>query len=180
MAYNNDQLVTLRAELDAGHPNTGAYDADPQIAANQLNETNRPGDGDPNELIRYVWLERHRENTGTDLNNSYIYGRIRHMADQGVGSNPFGADPAISLTLDQLASACTFLNIIEGIQNNVPVSLGDDRLRNMLADLRDSGAMNNGDRSAILALADNELSRVQELGLPRVRAADVAAARALP
>ena len=34
-------LVELRAELDGGHPVTGAYDADDQIAADQINEANR-------------------------------------------------------------------------------------------------------------------------------------------
>ena len=181
MAITNPvQLATLKAELLAGHPDTGAYDADPQLAANQINETNRPGDGDPNELIRYVWFERYRTNSGTDLAQAYIYGRIVHAAGQGVGSNPFGADPVISLTLDQLASLCTFMNIIEGIQRGVPVSLGDTRLRNMLADIRDTGAMSNGDKNAIEALANNEQSRASEIGLPRVRAVDVQSARDLP
>ena len=31
----------LKAELDAGHPDTGAYDADAQIAADELNTVNR-------------------------------------------------------------------------------------------------------------------------------------------
>ena len=34
-------LVALRAELDAGHPDTGAYDANNGIAADQLNVVNR-------------------------------------------------------------------------------------------------------------------------------------------
>jgi hypothetical protein len=35
------QLVILRAELDAGHPGTGAYDANNNIAADQINAENR-------------------------------------------------------------------------------------------------------------------------------------------
>lgn len=34
-------LQLLRAELDAGHPDTGPYSADNQIAADQLNAENR-------------------------------------------------------------------------------------------------------------------------------------------
>ena len=33
--------TVLKAELDAGHPDTGAYDADSAIAAAQINEPNR-------------------------------------------------------------------------------------------------------------------------------------------
>lgn len=33
-------LVALRVELDAGHPVTGAYDADSQVAANEINALN--------------------------------------------------------------------------------------------------------------------------------------------
>ena len=33
--------TALKAELDAGHPDTGAYDADNQIAADQINAVNR-------------------------------------------------------------------------------------------------------------------------------------------
>ncbi len=35
------QLVILRAELDAGHPGTGAYDANADIAKDQINAENR-------------------------------------------------------------------------------------------------------------------------------------------
>ncbi len=34
-------LVALKAELDAGHPVTGAYDVDDAVAADQLNVVNR-------------------------------------------------------------------------------------------------------------------------------------------
>jgi hypothetical protein len=34
-------LQALRAELDAGHPDTGAYNADAQLAADQINAVNR-------------------------------------------------------------------------------------------------------------------------------------------
>ena len=34
-------LQALRAELDAGHPDTGAYNADAQLAADQINVVNR-------------------------------------------------------------------------------------------------------------------------------------------
>ena len=34
-------LVALKAELDAGHPGTGAYDADAATAAAQINAVNR-------------------------------------------------------------------------------------------------------------------------------------------
>lgn len=37
-------LVNLKSELLAGHPGTGAYAADNEAAANQLNATNRPGE----------------------------------------------------------------------------------------------------------------------------------------
>ena len=33
--------VALKAELDAGHPDTGAYNADNQLAADQINLVNR-------------------------------------------------------------------------------------------------------------------------------------------
>lgn len=183
MPLNQSELLVLRAELDqpGGHPDTGAYDADPQIAANQLNEMNRPGDGDPHDLVRYVWLERHRTNSGTDTANSYIYGRLKVAQMATEGDNPFGATPPIQITVDQLASVNTMLDIIDAIKaGTVSVSLGDTRLRNMLADLRDCGVMSAGDRTAIIALADNEQSRAAEIGLPRIRAVDVVNARALP
>ena len=40
MADNNEKAAILRAELDAGHPTTGAYDPDETIALGQCNAVN--------------------------------------------------------------------------------------------------------------------------------------------
>ena len=48
-------LQKLRAELDAGHPVTGAYSEDPQIASDQINALNRSRINPVNSAELLAW-----------------------------------------------------------------------------------------------------------------------------
>ena len=39
------RIEDIKTELDTGHPDTGAYNVDDQLAADEMNAINRPADG---------------------------------------------------------------------------------------------------------------------------------------
>lgn len=66
------------------------------------------------------------------------------------------------------------------IMNNAnfeDLDLSDATLRSMLINIRNAGLLDAADQTAILAMADEPVSRATELGLRRVRVGTVAAAR---
>jgi hypothetical protein len=173
----------LKAELLAGHPVTGPYDADNQIAANQLNAVNREGPPDPLSLLQYITLERFR--TGT------LYGRLKMLSDVRkvrAGNSyefvpvPLGAgDADIVPSQEQVAAASALMRYVD-TDTEVALSLLDSRIDNILNDLGPSGAgaISAVDKTAIQGFSQNRQSRVQELNIGFVRVGDVEFARSLP
>jgi hypothetical protein len=169
--------AALQAELLAGHPTTGPYNADDAIAASELNALNRSGEVSPEEILRYCVETQHRENTGTDTQRTNIYGRIKIVAEAAEGSNPFGVSPAASITIGQIAGAKTVLRMLDGDAYNVNLSNTD--IDGALTKCQGANCYSTAQKNEIVALGDNIQSRAQELGFGRVRAGDVAFARGL-
>ena len=179
MAYNPAQLAALQAELIAGHPVTGPYNADDGLAKKELIEPNRPAvDTQAFEVLNYCLWNKNRTNSGTDTKAYSIYARIEQAAHADEGANLYGQDPPIAVTPDQIGAAIAIDRILQAATDAM-FDLTDPSFADWLTDLVDIGAMKNPARTALIGLADNQRSRVAELGLPNPRVADVTAARAL-
>lgn len=146
-------LLALKAELLAGHPDTGAYDADAQVAADQLNLANRSN-------LRAASVEEFREwasenGRGIKMQNAIAGGtseavkNAAYILDKIIGSDSGSLDPG----------------------NATHVA--------MVNALVDDGVWDAADRAALIAKATDSISRGAELGLGFVKVGHVEMARAM-
>lgn len=146
-------LQALKDELLAGHPVTGAYDADDALAAAEVMAVNV-------DVVGPITVTELREWAATNarafkLDSARTTGstdQVKSLAIIGMSvlnSGPEGLDPA----------------------NATHVALVNE----LVAD----GVWSAADRTALIAKATKVLSRAEILSLGRVRAGEVAQARAL-
>lgn len=174
--------TALKAELDAGHPTTGAYNANDSLAAGELNAVNRPAEGGTERMLNYCSKNRSRTNNGSDTVQLPILGRLQMVADAALGEDPFGTTVgANQVTREMKAWAHTFL-----IMMNSP-TLGtldfiDTEVDAGYAALGPGEGVvwKTPDIDALKAFSQNQQSRAQELGFGKVREGWVTTARALP
>ena len=169
----------LKTELLAGHPDTGAYNVDDQLAADELNAVNRPVAAPAAEILKFCLTTQHRENTGSDTSNTNIYGRIAMVAEATEGSNPFGVSPADSITVGQIAAAKTILRLLQ--DDCFALDLAGADINAALTKCQGANCFSPSDKTALEALSENKQSRAQEIGFgrPSVNAGHVIAARAM-
>lgn len=167
----------LKAELLAGHPDTGAYNADDQLAADELNVQNRPVPAPPLAILEFCLTETHRENAGSDTQQTNLYGRVQMVAESVAGGDPFGVND--SLTVGQIAAAKTILRVLQ--DDGLALSLAMAELDSALTKCQGANCFSTPQKNAIVGLAENKQSRAQELELGRVliNAGHVAYARAI-
>ena len=170
MALNPIDLATLAAGLTAGHPVNGAYNADDAIAASEVMALNLSGPPDFDALRSYCLSTRFR--------TRYLWGAIRMVSEAPIDSTlPFGPGGSnVTMTDEIIASARNFEMLL---LHGTPADLNDANLSPLFSDLVDAGSIGTGDSNALKALSSNQSSHAAQMGLPRVRAADVTAARAL-
>ena len=186
MAYSDAELTALKNEIDpvlnpGGHPVTGAYNADAQLAAGEVNALNRDAPADPSAILDYLMTNEFR--------NAAIYGRIAMVAAAQAsavgdfGTLPTGASQAqVAIEGRHVAAAQAVLRLTAE-NASISSALTSTELGNMFDELTTGGGcecMAIADKTALQALSNNLQSRASELGLPRARAADVENARALP
>lgn len=169
----------LKDELTAGHPDTGAYNADDALAADQLNALNRPVVAAAREIRDFLYFTLHNEGSGDDTNNANIWGRIQMVAEASVNDNVFGVSPADPVQLNQIAAAKTLLQLLA--QDDFSTLLAEAGFDSILTKLQGAGALSPGDKNTLQGLADNKQSRATEINFGRntVNATHVATARAL-
>ena len=178
-------LQALKAELLAGHPDTGAYNVDDAIAADEINALNRDAPADSIALLRYLTLERFRQGT--------LYGRLQLVAcnrpvkdgnSWSIPELPLGANDAdVAITQENIAAAATLLRFVD-TDTADSVNLLDSRLDAILDSVGPTpggcDAIGAADKTALQGLSQNQQSRAMELGLGVVRPGTVQMARALP
>ena len=145
-------INALAAELTAGQPDTGAYDADHAVAAGQLNALNRTRlrPLTMQELREWAGLNAHGFNIYSAITNTALTDQERnvaYVADKLMGTDGGSLDPG---------------NILHLAIVNVLVT---------------AGIIDTDDRAALADKATEEISRATELGLGVVRAGDVQRAR---
>jgi len=165
-------LVILAAGLTAGHPVTGAYNADDALAAGEAMALNIPTTGPADaEAARTYAIE-------TRWRTDNVLGRIQRIAKATVNDLlPFGASGAdVTMTQDMITSANVVLTAIEAsIAADLTTTAMDDALQDLVA----AGGIGEGDKTALQALSSGATNHATQMGVGRVRPNDVTQARAL-
>lgn len=170
------QLQTLSTELKLP-AYAGLSDED---AANLLAVANRPADAGVDGLLRYLLLNKNKSNTGTDTVATSMLGRLIVASATAIGVDPFGASPAVPITLDMKCSALALLEVVRN-PNIRSLPYQTTTLQQLLTDAVSANVMKAADKTALIALSNNLQSRWSELGLPgSPNPSSVADARKLP
>ena len=152
-----NDLATLHDELIIGHPVTGPYSADAATAAEQINAINRTRTVPISSGELLAW-----------------------SAGAGAGDRPrlIKIEEGTMAADEQIAAIC---KVAEGTINRDGTELDlskQDRVA-MVAALVAAGVLSQSDSDSLYALATQQISRANELGLSNVRAGTVEQARAL-
>ena len=172
---NDAQLATLAAELTTStHPSTPTYNADAQLAADELNALNIASENTIQVMFDYMFNKKHQTGQGTDTVYTPILGRLLHAAESAAGSDPFGRGAGNELNLQQI-HACKAMKLVFETMHVSDLDYSDSNLP--LGYLNGAGVISVAQRNALEALSDNLQSQATVLGLPVVRANDVLEAR---
>lgn len=138
-----------------------------------LNTLNRTAKGGIAGMMEYLLNNKNRTNTGTDTVASAILGRLHHVADSAIGSDPFGS--TIVVTNEMKHAAQSFLDLLHSPHL---LEIDFDGIDLPYVRCTDAGIWKIADVSALKALSTNKQSRANELGLGRVRLGHVQEVRA--
>ena len=171
----------IRAQLDLGHPVTGAYNANNALAADEMNALNLSAPGGFSEVIKYISENRTRSNQGNDTVATAIIGRLEKLAQASVNDDPFGRLEGFA-TQEQIHAAGFLLrvftspNILELDWKNSEI----DFALQALGGGTGARVFKPADITAIQAFSENKTSVSLREGFGNVQEGDIEAARALP
>jgi len=150
-------LQALKAELDAGHPVTGAYSANSEAAAEEINALNRTRINAIGSAELLAW-------SGQASSGD----RPRIIKIEEGKANADEQCAALCITAEQMI-----------MRDNTSLDLNlPDRVA-MLNALVAYGVLSAADKASIDALAEESISRAEELSLGSVRAGTIKQARSL-
>lgn len=150
-------LQALRTELDAGHPVTGAYSAESDAAASEINALNRTRINPIGSAELLAW-------SGQASSGD----RPRIIKIEEGKANADEQCAALCITAEQMI-----------MRDNTSLDLNlPDRVA-MLNALVAYGVLSAADKASIDALAEESISRADELSLGSVRAGTIEQARSL-
>jgi len=150
-------LQALKAELDAGHPVTGAYSANSEAAAEEINALNRTRINAIGSAELLAW-------SGQASSGD----RPRIIKIEEGKANADEQCAALCITAEQMI-----------MRDNTSLDLNlPDRVA-MLNALVAYGVLSAADKASIDALAEESISRADELTLGSVRAGTIEQARSL-
>lgn len=146
-------LAKLKAELDLGHPTTGAYDTNDAAAMGQINAENRTKLNilSMTELREWAAVDARAFNLRQAIGNEGLSNQVRNLAILGdilLGTDDGALDPG----------------------NAIHVT--------MVNELVAAGVWSAADKTALIAKATEDVSRAVELGLGKVGEGHIAQARA--
>lgn len=172
---NAAQLAILSTEiLTTGHPDTGAYNANAQTAADEINALNRPNSNTVQAMFMYLFNKKHRTNQGTDTVYTPIIGRLLHVADSAVDADPFGRGAGNEVNLQQIHACKAMVTLL----NSTHIDLLDYSDTDLpLGYLNGAGVISPSHKTALDELSNNLQSRATELGLPQVKASHITEVR---
>ena len=150
-------LQKLKAELDAGHPVTGAYSANSEAAAEEINALNRTRINSIGSAELLAWSGQASDGD-----------RPRIIKIEEGKSNADEQCAALCITAEQMI-----------MRDNTSLDLNlPDRVA-MLNALVAYGVLSAADKASIDLLAEESISRADELSLGSVRAGTIEQARSL-
>lgn len=150
-------LQALKAELDAGHPVTGAYSANSEAAAEEINALNRTRINAIGSAELLAW-------SGQASSGD----RPRIIKIEEGKANADEQCAALCITAEQMIT-----------RDNTSLDLNlPDRVA-MLNALVAYGVLSAADKASIDALSEESISRADELSLGSVRAGTIEQARSL-
>ncbi len=150
-------LQALKAELDAGHPVTGAYSANSEAAAEEINALNRTRINAIGSAELLAW-------SGQASSGD----RPRIIKIEEGKANADEQCAALCITAEQMI-----------MRDNTSLDLNlPDRVA-MLNALVAYGVLSAADKASIDALSEESISRADELSLGSVRAGTIEQARSL-
>ena len=150
-------LQKLKAELDAGHPVTGAYSANSEAAAKEINALNRTRINAIGSAELLAWSGQASDGD-----------RPRIIKIEEGKANADEQCAALCITAEQMI-----------MRDNTSLDLNlPDRVA-MLNALVAYGILSAADKASIDALSQESISRADELGLGSVKAGTVQQARSL-
>ncbi len=150
-------LQALKAELDAGHPVTGAYSANSEAAAEEINALNRTRINAIGSAELLAW-------SGQSSSGD----RPRIIKIEEGKANADEQCAALCITAEQMI-----------MRDNTSLDLNlPDRVA-MLNALVAYGVLSASDKASIDALSEESISRADELSLGSVRAGTIEQARSL-
>jgi hypothetical protein len=150
------KLQDLKAELDGGHPVTGAYSGDAQVAADQINEKNRSRIVEISSAELLAWAGQASDGD-----------RPRIIKIQEGKSNANEAVKALCITAEQLI-----------MRDGTTLDLNLSDRSAMLDALVSGGVLSAADKTSLESLATRSISRAEELNLGGVKAGTIQQARA--
>ena len=151
------KLQALKAELEAGHPVTGPYSPDAQAASDEINALNRTRINPIGSAELLAWSGQASDSD-----------RPRIIKIEEGKANADEQCAALCITAEQMI-----------MRDNTSLDLNlPDRVA-MLNALVAFGVLSEADKSSINALAEESISRADELSLGSVRAGTIEQARSL-
>ena len=160
--------AALAAELTAGHPDTGAYNADNSLAAGELNAFNRPAPGDLTGILGYLVKNRSRTNDGGDTVATSLLGRLKTVAEYAVGDNVFGRTGSNDTVTNEVKHAAQMFMALVAAPNVPSVDLTNTEIDAAFTALGPPGSGGCGvwkdpDITALKNLSQNQQSRAMEI-----------------
>lgn len=182
---NMANIIKLRAELDLGHPDTGAYNVDDKLAAAELNAANRPDDVSIEEIIKFLLMDNTHKTDGSDTQDRSIWQRMKEVVAIAIVpttavANPWGSSTLGTITEIQQIKTHQLLEFFTlSAQGQLSIDLQNSNFQVYVAGAESAGCMSASQETALLSLGDNLQSRASEVKLGLIRPGNVKHARAL-
>lgn len=178
------QLQVLKDELTGDPLARGYAGMTSQQKADDINSAYRPGPPSQGALFAYCCYTRVKD-VAQESESSHIYGRLKRVDDTGaagIGTKVFNPNGS-TLSAPRLDACWAFKAIVDQDRLGQPVpDLNNDVISGtdqMLDMVIAAGVMKPVNAQDIVGLSNSQLTRANELGLPKVKAGDIEAAEAL-
>ena len=179
-------IEELADELTAGHPDTGAYNADDALAAAEINAVNRPNTVSIDAVLSFLVMEKSfRTNDGTDTFSRSVWARMQDVDALAVtpiasGSSPWGSTSIPNIAIINQVRVKALLAFLElSAQGNLQIDFNNTKFDNYLTGAVAAGCMSQAQSNQLKALSDDLQSRAAEVGLGHVRVGHVQQARVI-
>lgn len=162
----------LKIDDAAGHPVTGPFSADLDLAKAEWNAQNLTGEGGLLEMLSHLLNKKHK--TAQESTFTPILGRLMHIARCNVGDDPLGRGTG-GLLLQHIHACQTFALLFRS-PHLTETDFSDANLPYGFVEA--SGAWSTSHTADLKALSENRHSYAHEKGYSIIDTIDLTIARA--